>query len=212
MALQKLNVDEEKHEWDRQPGESSKAYAHFCLYRDMGVGRSLRQMEKLDDCTSQLRQLMRWSSKWRWVERCQLYDDYNERQLRVQQEKERREMHKRHARIAVLGQNIAVKAMEALLGKVQNGEQAVAPADLTRLVDVSVKVERLARGEPTEIQKSEHAGTLAIEARYRAMTPDERRIEMIRIFREELGKKEEEAEALVNQVIGAKPVGPSPGP
>jgi hypothetical protein len=146
------------------------------------------------------------------VERVQSYDDYEERQLRLQHEKERRDMHKRHARIAVLGQNIAVKAMEALLGKVQNGEQAVAPADLTRLVDVSVKVERLARGEPTEIQKSEHAGTLDIEARYRAMTPDERRIEMIRIFREELGKKEEEAEALANQVIGAKPVGPSPGP
>ena len=150
MVLQKPNADEQKHEWDRLTGESSKAYAHFCLYRDMGVGRSLRQMEKLDGCTSQLRQLMRWSSRWRWVERCQQYDDYAERQLRVQQEKDRLEMHKRHAKIAVLGQNIAVKAMEALLGKVQSGKQAVAPADVTRLVDVSVKVERLARGEPTD--------------------------------------------------------------
>jgi hypothetical protein len=52
------------------------------------------------------------------VERVQSYDDYEERQLRLQHEKERRDMHKRHARIAVLGQNIAVKAMEVLLGKV----------------------------------------------------------------------------------------------
>jgi hypothetical protein len=146
--------DEEKHDWDRQPGESSKAYAHFCLYRDMSVNRSLRQMEKLDGCTSQLRQLMRWSSKWRWVERCQLYDDYNERQLRVQQEKERREMHKRHAKIAMLGQNILIKGMEELLAKVQNGQQNLAPTELARLMDVSVKIERLARGESTDIQES----------------------------------------------------------
>lgn len=58
-------------------------------------------------------------------------------------------MNERHARIAMLGQSIAVKGLENLLGKVQNGEQ-VAPGDLSRLVDTSVKVERLARGESTD--------------------------------------------------------------
>jgi len=142
--------DEGKQAWDRQPGESSKAYAHFCLYRDMGVCRSIRQMPSVSGCTSVVRQLNRWSSRWRWVERCQKYDDYLEHERRLQQEKERRAMHDRHARIGVLGQNIAVKGLECLLGKVQTGEQAVAPADLTRLLDTSVKVERLARGESTE--------------------------------------------------------------
>jgi hypothetical protein len=55
-------------------------------------------------------------------------------------------------RIAVLGQNIAVKGLENLLGKVQQGEQ-VAPGDLSRPLDTSVKVERLARGESTDIQE-----------------------------------------------------------
>jgi hypothetical protein len=142
--------EEEKQLWDRQPGESSKAYQHFCIYRDMGTGRSLRQMVSVPGCTSVRRQLNRWSPRWRWVERCQKYDDYTERQLRLQQEKERLEMHKRHAKIAVLGQNIAVKGLENLLGKVQSGEHDVTPADLTRLLDTSVKVERLARGEATE--------------------------------------------------------------
>jgi len=146
--------DEGKQAWDRQPGESSKAYAHFCLYRDMGVSRSIRQMPSVSGCTSVVRQLNRWSSKWRWVERCQRYDDHAERQLRLQQEKERLEMHKRHAKIALLGQNIAVKALENLLSKVQEGQNAVAPGDITRLLDTSVKVERLARGESTDIQES----------------------------------------------------------
>ena len=44
--------DEEKHEWDRLTGESSKAYAHFCLYRDMGFSRSMRQMPSVTGCTS----------------------------------------------------------------------------------------------------------------------------------------------------------------
>jgi hypothetical protein len=142
--------DEQKREWDRQPGESSKAYAHFCLYRDMGVGRSLRQMEKLDNCTSQLRQLMRWSAVWLWVERCEKYDDHLEYQDRLRQEKERRQMRERHAKIAVLGQNIVVREMESLLAKAQNGGSQMTPADVARLMDVTVKVERLARGESTD--------------------------------------------------------------
>jgi hypothetical protein len=147
---------------------------------------------------------MRWSSRWRWVERCQKYDDYLELERRFQQEKERRAMHERHARVALLGMNVAVKGLESLLTKVQSGEGTVAPGDLTRLVDVSVKVERLARGEPTEIQKSEHAGTLDIEAKYRAMTPEERRAETVRILRDELGKTQEEADALADQIAGAQ--------
>jgi hypothetical protein len=116
----------------------------------MGQGRSLRKLAADAKTTSKLRQLQHWSSRWNWVERCQRYDDYAERQLRIQQEKERLEMHKRHAKIALLGQNIAVKGLENLLGKVQTGEHDVPPADLTRLLDTSVKVERMARGDPSE--------------------------------------------------------------
>jgi hypothetical protein len=129
-----------------------------------------------------------------------------DRQLRARNEKARKEMADRHAKMAVLGQGTVLDAFRRIKA------EDLTPSQAVRWLETLVKIERLSRGEPTEIQKSEHAGTLDIAARYRAMTPDERRIEMIRIFREELGKKEEEAEALVNQVIGAKPVGPSPGP
>jgi hypothetical protein len=93
---------------------------------------------------------MRWSSKWRWVERCEKYDDHFEYQRRLQQEKERRAMHERHAKIAILGQNIVVRELESLLAKAQNGESRITPTDVARLMDVTVKVERLARGEPTD--------------------------------------------------------------
>jgi hypothetical protein len=146
--------EDEKRAWDRLPGESSKAYHHFCLYRDMAASRSLRQMAGVPGCTSVRRQLNRWSSRWQWVERCRQYDEHLEYQLRTQQEKERREMSKRHARIAMLGQNILVKGMEELLAKVQSGQHNLVPSELARLMDVSVKVERLARGESTDIHEA----------------------------------------------------------
>ena len=121
--------DEDKHEWDRLTRESSKAYAHFCLYRDMGLSRSIRVLAKDSNCDSKLTQLMRWSRKWNWVERSRRYDDYLEAEERVRQEKERRDMRKRHAQIALLGQNIAVKALESLLQKVQAGTGEVAPGE-----------------------------------------------------------------------------------
>jgi hypothetical protein len=145
--------DDEKHEWDRLTGESSKAYKHFCLYRDMGPERSLSRMASVPECTSVRRQLNRWSSRWRWVERCQSYDDHLQLQDRLRHEKERKDMLTRHGKIAVLGQNLVVKGIEKLLADVEQGKRDLSASDASRLLDVAVKIERLSRGEPTEISE-----------------------------------------------------------
>jgi len=145
--------DEQKHEWDRQPGESSKAYGHFTRYRDLGQERSLRKLAADAKTKSRLRQLQHWSSRWEWVERCQQYDDYLDQQARVEQEKERRDMMRRHAKIAVLGQNAVVKGIEKLLAEIEHGKRNPTASDLSRLLDVAVRVERLSRGQPTEISE-----------------------------------------------------------
>jgi hypothetical protein len=62
-------------------------------------------------------------------------------------------MVKRHAKIAVLGQNLVVKGIEKLIAETENGRRSVTASDLSRLLDVAVKVERLSRGEPTEISE-----------------------------------------------------------
>jgi len=163
--------DEGKQAWDRQPGESSRAYAHFCLYRDKGVSRSLRALEHVDGCTSGYRQLGRWSSRWQWVKRYQDYDDHLQRQDRLRQEKERKDMLTRHGKIAVLGQNLVVKGIEKLLADVEQGKRDLSASDASRLLDVAVKIERLSRGEPTEISElggsDEHPVKISIEDRAR---------------------------------------------
>ena len=142
--------DEEKHEWDRQPRETSRACELLCGYRDLGTERSLRKLKQGTNGAPNVNRLKRLSTRWNWVERCERYDDYLEQQDRLQQEKERREMRKRHAKIAVLGQNIVVREMESLIAKGQSGGSQLTPSDVARLMDVTVKVERLARGEPTD--------------------------------------------------------------
>lgn len=197
--------DEEKHDWDRLPSETSRSYELFCVYRNLGPERSLTKARESTERIPSVARLKILSRKWNWVERCREYDDFLEHQDRLRQEKERRQMRERHSKIAVLGQNIAVKGLERLLAKVQDDQQAVAPADLTRLFDTSVKVERLSRGEPTEIEKSEHTGSLDIQAKYRAMTPEERRAEMVKVLRDEVGMTQEEAETVADRITGVKP-------
>src|SRR5439155_5828340 len=116
--------------------------------RDMGQERSLRKMARHADSMPDVNQLKRWSARWAWVERCQQYDDHLLHQDRLRQEKERREMVSRHARIAVLGQNLVVKGMEKLVADVEQGKRDLSASDASRLLDVAVKIERLSRGEP----------------------------------------------------------------
>ena len=154
--------DEVKQAWDRQPGESSKAYAHFCLYRDMSQGRSLRKLAGDAKCISKIAQLRRWSSRWRWVERCQRYDDYLEYQDRMREEKERWEMRRRHAKMGMLAQSLAVRKLERLVNRIEQDEERVPPGEAARILDIGVKVERQARGDSNDSSSMPLAEVMAL--------------------------------------------------
>lgn len=58
--------------WDRQPGETSKAYEAFVIYRDAGPARSVRFVsEQLSKSQTVIK---RWSSGNNWVERAAEWD------------------------------------------------------------------------------------------------------------------------------------------
>lgn len=58
--------------WDRQPGETSKAYEAFSIYRDMGAERTVRATAEALTKSEQL--IKGWSGKNRWVDRAAAYD------------------------------------------------------------------------------------------------------------------------------------------
>lgn len=69
--------------FEQQPGESSKAFAAYKSYRDLGAGRTLKMAAAAfygaEEATeSQHTQMRRWSARFDWRARVQAYEDYLE--------------------------------------------------------------------------------------------------------------------------------------
>jgi hypothetical protein len=67
--------------YNRQDKETIKAYAAFCIYRDMGVDRSLPKAAIVlypprspQEAPRNISALQTWSYKYGWVNRCRDYD------------------------------------------------------------------------------------------------------------------------------------------
>lgn len=67
------NMDTDKNIWDKQNGESEKAYQAFCVFLDMGSDRTVDGVAKK---LSKSRQLMtRWCATYKWRDRAAAYDN-----------------------------------------------------------------------------------------------------------------------------------------
>jgi hypothetical protein len=87
--------------YNRQDGETAKAYTAFTFYRDMGAARSLDRVESKIYSTqtghkrgANLTSLKRWSREWNWVDRCRDYD--------LDREQERRQIKSEHEKAAYI--------------------------------------------------------------------------------------------------------------
>lgn len=60
--------------WERQPGESSRAFEAFDRYRSLGPARSLR--ETAQSLPKNGKTIAEWSATWDWVERVTAWDDH----------------------------------------------------------------------------------------------------------------------------------------
>ncbi len=147
--------------WERQNNEKSKAYAAFCVYRDLGPDRSLEKTrEILGKSAGYTRWMHTWSSKYDWVARAQAYDDYIEKKKREKNEKEILEMADRHAKVAKAFLLIIAQRLQ------QIDPAQLSPADMAKWLDVATKLERLSRGVPTEIGKQEVQGQVTQRYEY----------------------------------------------
>lgn len=164
--------DTERELWEQQPGETATAFAHFCLYRDMRYPkaasgeavtdgtipyekRSLRRVAAQLDMN--FRTIARQSEAGAWQKRVEAYDAYVDRIVREANEAAIRKMHGEHA---LLAQQMIRKATKRLLSI---PETEISAAELVRMVDVAVRVERLSRGESTENQIVTHSGEVEVK-------------------------------------------------
>lgn len=145
----------EPEPWERQPGETPKAFEAFQLYRDMGASRSTsavgRQLHKHRDL------ICRWSRRYGWVKRVASWDDEQDRLRRKKLEGELEEMAERHAKIALMMQDKIAAQLEHM-----NKSSKTKPIPVTVLhhwTDTAVRIERLARGQATERMETRELNT-----------------------------------------------------
>lgn len=164
--------------WEQLPGENASQYSKFCKYRDMKYigprGETLDGMKapfgerSLRGLARQLglkyyQPIGRLSVIHHWLERCEAYDLEIDRLAREQAEREILKMRKDHADLAA---QMIKKAARRLL---TISEEQLSAADIARLVDVGVKIERLSRGESTENKQISgettvnHAGIVTVK-------------------------------------------------
>jgi hypothetical protein len=87
--------------YDRQEKETIKAYAAFCIYRDMGSDRTLEaaaakiypaHLPHTYRTHPNIRRVEEWCRNWRWVNRCKDYDrdiELSNREFMLQIKRER---------------------------------------------------------------------------------------------------------------------------
>jgi hypothetical protein len=68
--------------FDRIEGESPAAFEAFCLYRNMGSGRSLVKVREALGRPPEDRMLYKWSSDYNWVARVKHFDEMIELKAR----------------------------------------------------------------------------------------------------------------------------------
>lgn len=98
--------------WERQEGESVKAFEAFTVYLEMGDERSLRAVGQRLGKSRAL--IERWSRTYQWVERVASYDADVQRKAHAKAVDKRRKMVDRHISIALKMQEKALKALEQM--------------------------------------------------------------------------------------------------
>ena len=119
-------VAEERPPWERQAGESDRAFEVFALYRDMGPRRrsllgvcELLKPSGTDGGPKRVSAWGRvrwWAERWSWTERAAAYDAAQDRRRREREEAIRAEARERHLatarRLQDFGATVLARALE----------------------------------------------------------------------------------------------------
>lgn len=103
------------------------------------------------------KQLYRWSSAHRWVERAQAWDEHLDDTGRAVMERRRVEMVDKHAEVAEAMLDLILLRLKGDVdaGVLNIDANALDPDDIPRWLSEASKVQRTALGLPTEITKIE---------------------------------------------------------
>jgi len=171
LALQKTPI------WDRQPKETAMQFMWFTRYMEARlIGESMTDVcKKYERKESYARVLHNWSGPNQWTTRIEAYRDFLEQERQRQRLKDIQEMGERQAKNGVLMQQYAIAWFAA---NQDVGRGGLTPELALRFLETGARIERTARGAPTEI-------------RAEAELPEETRKRMESIYSEAMEEAEE---------------------
>lgn len=137
--------------WEMQPTDTVKSFEAFQVYRDMGKNRSIPKVAV--ELSKSQAIIKRWSAKHNWVERVAAWEEEQDRLIRIELTKDIGAMRKRHADIASA---MLIKAARAL-NRIPDDE--IKATDITRMVDVATKLERISKGDVGDVIEERDGGT-----------------------------------------------------
>lgn len=141
--------------WQRQAEETSTAFEAFVLFRDMASPRSIKQVAEI--LSKGRSTLDEWAQKYRWNDRCRLWDNEVDKRTSNAQIAEIKAMKRRHAKVAFELQSAAHLALTQLVAKLkaakENSKTLVSPEQMSRMIDVGSRLERLSSDEPSTISR-----------------------------------------------------------
>lgn len=169
--------------WERQPGETVKAYRAFRTYLELGQGRTLAEAAR-NLGHRNAKTVEAWSRKNGWQARLAAWEDRASKRADAALMDELEQRTRRHAELLTLGLEAMAIAPRELLRRMTDQELATEIRKLplhevlyrseasTRAIARAVPVERLVRGLSTDRPAS--AGERkAAEQRVAEMTPQE---------------------------------------
>ena len=141
----------ESKPWYRQPDETAKAFAAFVLYRGMMPReRSLAKVHHSDIKMSSRRWLAEWSRRHQWVARSLAHDEHLAAVKTESQEQAIIDMAERQAKEGLALQQKGLERLASI------PIEEIKARDAISAVTEGAKLERMARGEPTEIVRGDH--------------------------------------------------------
>ncbi len=151
--------------WGRQPKESAQAYEAFEVYMMLGAQRSNARTGREVKKSKQL--MDRWSARWQWVKRAEMFDLEETRQFHAELHAARRDAAKRHVKQSQALQNAAMGALRKKYG--ENFENitpdSLKNGEILAFLIQAAKLERTALGEPGEISETQHTSGAADDDR-----------------------------------------------
>lgn len=168
----KLELTFEPEPWERQNGESDKAYRAFSHYRDLKEKRNLTGAAslyfenppgpngELQATRAQINQIEKWSRAHSWVKRVEAWERMLDEQTVQAQINARQEMNNRYIKAAQKMTRLATLSLDQHLKDAEREQNPVVldPEAARKMLESAQRLEGLAMGSPTKIVEQQNTG------------------------------------------------------